>query len=106
VLRNRAPALVETYLALEKLLKTFGNVELVMRDRYVLFRSARIFADVVIMSDAVRLAIHLPRQVAHELFVKVVRDRRQVTHVAKLYEAEQVPALKDFLREAYEFSLS
>jgi predicted transport protein len=106
VLRNRSPELVETYLTLEKLLKAFGDVELVKRDRYVLFRSARIFADVVIMSDAVRLAFHLSRQVAHESFVKVVRDRRHVTHVVKLQGVEQVRAMEGFLREAYEFSIS
>jgi predicted transport protein len=106
VLRHRSPELVETYQALEKLVKAFGQVELVMRDRYVLFRSARIFADVVIMSDAVRLAIHLPRQAAHELFVKVVADRRHVTHVAKLRNWKQVSAMKAFLREAYDFSIS
>jgi predicted transport protein len=106
VLRNRSPALVGTYLSLEKLVESFGDVELVKRDRYVLFRSKRIFADVVIMSDAVRLAIHLPRQLAHELFVKVVADRRHVTHVVKLQSVKQVQAVKAFLREAYDFSIS
>jgi predicted transport protein len=106
VLRNRSPLLVETYRALETLVKSFGDVELVKRDRYVLFRSKRIFADVVIMSDAVRLAIHLPRQVEHELFIKVVADRRHVSHVLKLRSVKQVQAMKAFLGEAYDFSIS
>jgi predicted transport protein len=104
VLRNRSPELIATFRALEKLVKSLGKVEVVARERYVLFRSARIFADVVIMTDAVRLAIHLPRAAEHELFQKVVADRRHVTHVAKLQRAKQVAAMKPFLREAYEFA--
>lgn len=106
VLRNRSPELVETYRALEKVVESLGKVELVARDRYVLFRTRRIFADVVIMSEAVRLAIHLPRRASHELFFKVVADRRQVTHVVKLQSPSQVEAMAAFLREAYAFSIS
>ena len=106
VLRGRPPELVATFRALERFVKTLGEIELVARERYVLFRSRRIFADVVIMSEAVRLAIHLPRKVEHEMFEKVAADRRHVTHVVKLREAEQVDAVKGFLKEAYEFSIS
>jgi hypothetical protein len=35
----------------------------------------------VIMSDAVRVAIHLERKVNDPLFIKVVEDRKKVTHV-------------------------
>jgi predicted transport protein len=105
VLRNRPPELVELYAALEKFAKSLGPVELVARERYVLFRSKRIFADVVIMSDAVRLAIHLPRQVKSAQFIKVAADRRHVTHVAKLQQRKQLETLKPLLREAYQFSL-
>ena len=65
VLRNRPPEVVGLYAALEKFARSLGPVELVTRERYVLFRSNRIFADAVIMSDAVRLAIHLPRKAQH-----------------------------------------
>ena len=58
------------------------------------------------MSEAVRLAIHLPRQVSHELFFKVVAERRQVTHVVKLHSPSQARAMAAFLREAYTFSVS
>jgi len=105
VLRNRPPELVELYGALEKFAKSLGSVELVARERYVLFRSKRVFADVVIMSDAVRLAIHLPRQVESAQFIKVAADRRHVTHVAKLQQRKQLETLKPLLREAYQFSL-
>jgi hypothetical protein len=106
VLRNRPPEIVTVYAALEAFAKSLGPVEFVTRDRYVLLRSVRIFADAVIMSDAVRLAIHLPREVGHELFTKVVSQRPHVTHVVKLRTLEQLEAMKPFLREAYAFSIS
>jgi predicted transport protein len=77
----------------------------VTRERYVLFRSDRIFADLVMMSDALRLAIHLPRRREHPLFFKVAADRRHVSHVAKLRRSEELEAMEPFLREAYAFSL-
>jgi hypothetical protein len=91
---------------LEKFARILGPVEFVTRDRYVLLRSIRIFADAVIMSNALRLAIHLPRKAEHKLFIKVASDRRHVTHVAKLRAIEELESLKPFLREAYEHSIS
>jgi hypothetical protein len=38
--------------------------------------------------------------------VKVGSDRRQVTHVAKLHDMEELEAMKPFLREAYEYSIT
>ena len=105
VLRGRSPELVATYRALEKAVKALGKVETVARDRYVLFRSTKIFADVVIMAGAVRLAIHLGRRVSDACFIKVVADRRHTTHVVKLERAEQVEAVMPYLREAYAFSV-
>ncbi len=106
VLRNRSPELVDLYDALERFAASLGSVEFVTRERYVLLRSRRIFADVVVMTDALRLAIHLSRKVEHRLFIKVGTDRKQVTHVAKLHEMEELNAMKPFLREAYEYSVS
>lgn len=106
VLRNRPPEVVELYGALEKFAKSLGPVEFVTRERYVLLRSQRIFADAVIMSDAIRLAIHLARKKEHKLFFKVVSDRKQVTHVAKLHAMDELESMKPFLREAYEHSIS
>lgn len=106
VLRNRPPELVELYVALEKLAKSLGPVELVTRERYVLLRSQRIFADAVIMSDAIRLAIHLARKTEHKLFFKVVSDRKRVTHVSKLRDMQELESMEPFLREAYEHSIS
>ena len=106
VLRNRPPEVVKLYAALEKFAKSLGPVEFVTRERYVLLRSNRIFADAVIMSDALRLAIHLPRKEEHKLFMKVASDRRHVTHVAKLRAIAELESMKPFLRKAYEHSIS
>lgn len=104
VLKKRPREVVEVYEALERFAKSLGPVELVARERYVLLRTKRIFTDLVIMSDAVRAAVHLPREVANPLFVKVVAGPRHVTHVAVLRQLEAVNTLKPFLREAYEYS--
>ena len=106
VLRNRPPEVVKLYAALERFAKSLGPVEFVTRERYVLLRSNRIFADAVIMSDALRLAIHLSRKAEHTLFIKVGSDRKHVTHVAKLRAIEELESMKPFLREAYEHSMS
>lgn len=105
VLRGRPESVVRTYAALAQLVKALGPVELFARERYVLMRSARIFADVVIMADAVRIAIHVDRSLHDPIFFKVVSDGKKVTHVAKLHAPAQVEALEPYLREAYAFSL-
>jgi len=106
VLRNRPPELVELYEALEKLVSSLGTIEIVARDRYVLFRSVRIFADLVVMADCLRLAIHLAREASHPLFFKIVADRRHVTHVAKLRAPTDLASIAPFVRRAYEDSLA
>jgi hypothetical protein len=105
VLRNRPESVVRTYAAVEAFAKSLGRIEIVARERYVLLRSIRIFADLVIMADAVRVAIHLQRKVDDPLFIKVVEDRKKVTHVAKLEAERDVDAIKAYLEEAYEASL-
>ena len=44
LLRGKAPELVKLYRSMEKALKTHRDVEIVMRGRYALFRTTRIFA--------------------------------------------------------------
>jgi hypothetical protein len=105
VLRNRPESVVHTYAAIEAFVKSLGEIEIVARDRYVLFRSVRIFADLNIMADAVRAAIHLERKVEDPRFIKVVEDRKKVTHVVKLQSESDVDAVKAYLKEAYEVSL-
>ena len=104
VLRNRSPELVELYGAIERFAKALGAVEVVARERYVLFRSVRIFTDLVMMTDAVRIAIHLGRRVDEPLFFKIVSDRNAVTHVAKLKSAADFDAVKALIQEAYRLS--
>lgn len=104
VLRGRPASLVALYRSLESFAQTLGPVEFVARDRYVLFRSTRIFADLVVMADALRVVVHLDRRVKDPIFVKVGADRRQVSHVAMLRDEASLSTLKPYLREAYEFS--
>jgi predicted transport protein len=106
VLRNRSSQLVDLYEALEAFAISLGSVELVTRERYVLLRSKRIFADVVVMADALRLAIHLSRKAEHPLFIKIGTERKQVTHVAKVHDLQELDAMKPYLREAYGYSIS
>jgi hypothetical protein len=105
VLRGRSPALVQVYQAIEAFARKLGPIEIVARDRYVLLRSERIFTDLVMMTDAVRVAIHLGRRVQSPLFIKVAADRRHITHVAKLQTPAQVAAVLPFIAEAYAFSV-
>ena len=105
VLRGRPEALVRTYRAIERFAKSLGPIEIVARDRYVLLRSTRIFADLVIMSEAVRLAVHVGRTLDDPLFFKVVSDRKKITHVAKLSDERDVAKVEAYLAEAYAFSL-
>jgi hypothetical protein len=105
VLANRSPELVKLYASIERFAKALGRVEVVARDRYVLFRSTRIFADLVMMTDAVRIAIHLARRVDDPIFFKVVAGERFVTHVAKLKSAADVQKVTPLIAEAYTFSV-
>ena len=106
VLRNRPAALLALYAELEDFLRTLGDVEVVARERYVLFRRARIFADLNVMLDSLRLVIHLPGRAEHALFEKVVSDRRHVSHVVKLHDARELREMKPFLRAAYRAALT
>jgi predicted transport protein len=106
VLRNRPPELVKLYAAVEAFVRKLGRVEFVTRERYVLLRTLRIFTDLVIMRDAVRIAIHLQRKVDDPRFFKVVTDGRKVTHVAKLKSLSDLKAIQPLIREAYELSIA
>jgi hypothetical protein len=106
VLRGRSVELVRTYERLEAFAKSLGPIEVVARERYVLLRTDRIFADLVIMADAVRVAIHLRREVSDPIFFKVVAERGRATHVAKLHTERDVAAVEPYLKEAHAASLA
>lgn len=106
VLRQRPDAIVRLYETIETFAKSLGPIEIVARERYVLFRSVRIFADLVIMANAVRVAVHLGRRLDDPVFFKVVSDDKKVTHVAKLETAKDFRAIRAYVEEAYAFSLA
>ena len=106
VLRGRPASLVALYLSLEAFARALGPVECVARDRYVLFRSRRIFADLVFMTDALRVVVHLDRRAADPIFFKSGADRKRISHVAKVRDEMDLLTLKPYLQEAYELSIS
>lgn len=106
VLRDRPAVLVELYAALDHFVTTLGPVERVARERYVLLRSRRVFADVIVMRDALRLAIHLDGPTDHALFIKRVSDGTRFTVVAKLRSLDELDAMRPFLAQAYEQSVA
>ncbi|WP_323847167.1 DUF5655 domain-containing protein [Microbulbifer magnicolonia] len=106
VIQGRPQSVVEVYSAIEEFINKLGKVEIFARDRYVLFRSSRIFVDLSIMKDVVRVAIHVGRTVKNPIFVKVVDDGKQVTHVAKIGNLGELREIEPLIKEAYEFSLS
>src|SRR5712692_4540420 len=59
LLKSRPPALTDLYRKFETTVRGFGDVEVVTRNRYALFRTTRIFADLTVMRDALRVVIHL-----------------------------------------------
>lgn len=102
LLKGKPAVLVALYRTLERTLAPLGGVEIVTRDRYALFRTTRIFADLVFQKDALRLVVHLDREVRIPLFFKVQGGGgRRVAHVAMLREASDVRAVTPYLKEAY-----
>lgn len=104
LLKDRSPALADLYRRLEVTVKGFGNVEVVTRERYVLFRTTRIFADLTVMRDALRVVIHLDRAVKSPQFIKVGKSQKRVSHVALVRTAEDLRTILPFFREAFDLS--
>jgi hypothetical protein len=101
LLKGRPPALADLYRKLETTVKDFGAVEVVTRDRYALFRTTRIFADLTVMKDALRVVIHLGRKASAPCFIKSGQSRNRVSHVALVRTGEDLSAIAPFLREAF-----
>jgi hypothetical protein len=106
LLKDRSPALADLYRRLEGTVKGFGNVEVVTRDRYALFRTTRIFADLTVMRDALRVVIHLGRKARAPHFIKIAKGNKRVSHVALVQTAEDLRTIMPFLREAFDLSES
>lgn len=103
--KNRPPALAGLYERLEATVRSFGKVEVVARDRYVLFRTTRIFADLTVTRDTLRVVIHLSRKVEGPCFVKVGANGKRVSHVAFVRTPQDLDAIIHHLREAFALTL-
>ena len=106
LLEGRPPALAELYRKLETTVRGFGEVEVVTRDRYALFRTTRIFADLTVMRDALRVVVHLGRKAREPFFSKIGPSGKRVSHVALVRTAEDLRAVTPFLREAFDLAVS
>ena len=98
--------LTDLYRTLERTVKGFGEVEVVTRDRYALFRTTRIFADLTVMRDALRVVVHLDRKVAKPFFIKVGPVGKRVSHVALVRTGDDLRRVMPFLREAFDLAVS
>ena len=105
LLEDRPAALTGLYKELERTVRGFGDVDVVTRDRYALFRTTRIFADLTVTRDALRVVIHLGRKVSEPCFVKAGQDGKRTSHVSFVRTADELHAIVAFLREAFDFSL-
>ena len=105
ILRDRPDEIVKLYAAVEAFVKALGSVEIVTRERHALFRRVRIFADLTVTRDALRMVVHLRRAVADPIFFKVARSNNVVSHVAMLKTKQEFQTLKPYLKEAYQVSL-
>jgi predicted transport protein len=105
LLKGRPPALADLYRTLETTVTRFGEVEVVTRDRYALFRTTRIFADLTVTRDALRVVVHLGRKVSAPYIVKAGPSGKRVSHVVIVRTAEDLRAIMPFLREAFDFAV-
>lgn len=106
LLKGRSAALTDLYRKLETTVKSFGEVEVVTRDRYALFRTTRIFADLTVTRDALRVVIHLGRKVSARYFIKSGPSGKRVSHVALVKTAADLRTVMPFLREAFDLAVS
>ena len=106
LLKDRPPALADLYGKLEATMRGFGAVEVVSHDRYALFRTTRIFTDLTVTRDALRVVIHLGREVRAPYFIKVGRGKKRVSHVTLIRTAAELRVITPLLREAYQLAAS
>ncbi len=106
LLKGRPPALTDLYRKLESTVKRFGDVEVFTRDRYALFRTTRIFADLTVTRDALRVVVHLARKVSAPHFIKTGPSGKRVSHVVLVRTAADLRTVIPFLREAFDLAVS
>jgi hypothetical protein len=105
LLQGRPASLTDLYRKLETTVRSFGQVEVVTRDRYALFRTTRIFADLTVTRDALRVVVHLGRKVSAPHFVKSGPTGNRVSHVALVRTAKDLRTVRPFLREAFDLAV-
>ncbi len=101
LLKERPPELVDLYQTLESYARSLGGVEVVTRNRYALFRTTRIFMDLTVTRDALRVVIHLARPAAAACFVEVGQSGKRVSHVARIQSAASLREITPFVLEAH-----
>ena len=106
LLKDRPAALTDLYRKLETTVRGFGKVEVVTRDRYALFRTTRIFADLTVTRDALRVVVHLGRKVNAPYFIKIGPNGNRVSHVVLVRTAGELRTVMPFLREAFDLAVS
>jgi predicted transport protein len=106
LLKNRPASLTDIYRRLESTVTRFGHVEVVRRDRYALFRTTRIFADLTVTRDALRVVVHLGRKVSAPYFIKIGPSGNRISHVVLVRTAEDLRTVMPFVREAFDLAVS
>src|SRR5215472_4127764 len=106
LLKGRSPELTDLYRKLETAVRRFDKVEIVTRDRYALFRTTRIFTDLTVMRDALRVVIHLDRRASAPCFIKSGPSGKRVSHVALVRTAGELRTIMPYLREAFNLAVS
>ncbi len=81
-------------------------MEVVTRNRYALFRTTRIFADLTVMRDALRVVIHLSRKASVPYFIKIMQGGNRVSYAALVRTSEDLGTIIPFLREAFDLAVS
>lgn len=104
---DRPEPLVRLYGTLEKTVRSWKGVEIVIAKRCALFRTTRIFADMVFMTDALRLALLLDHQAKDPIFFKSGRmSTNRFAHVMLIRTAAELRAAMPYLKDAHRFAIS
>ena len=106
LLKGRPASLADLYRRLASAVRRFGQVEVVTRERYALFRTTRIFADLTVTRDALRVVVHLGRKVSAPYFIKIGPSGNRVSHVAVVRTVDDLRTVMPFLREAFALAAS